>query len=541
MTNKEIANAFKNLAAIMELHGENPFKIRSYSNAYLAIRKIEKPVSEFYNEELTSIPGIGKAILSKIKELVDTGSLSIYQEYAQVTPPGIVDLLGIKGFGPKKIKTVWEGLGIETAGELLYACNENRLVELKGFGLKSQEDLRQKLEYFLSSKNKFHLASLLDFVPVVLDHLYERLPEAQIEITGDIRKLQNTVEAIEVLVDDFEGLEAIYDEDFVKEETEEEESVTVIFKDKIPIRFYFSDPEEFYYNLAMTTGGTMVDKISFTSRDAPSEAEVFEESGLPFVKPELRDLEQLVDLAEEELLKGSDILGVVHSHTTYSDGINSLKDLCNAAKEMGYQYIGITDHSKSAFYANGLSEDRLLEQMEAIDKLNFKYKDFKVLKGIESDILNDGSLDYEDTILEQLDFVIASVHSNLRMDEEKATSRLIKAVENPYTNILGHPSGRLLLSREAYPINYKKLIDACAANNVSIELNANPYRLDLDWKWIPYCVEKGVSISINPDAHSIDGIKHIRWGVLSASKAGLMKKDCINSLPVEGFLRAMEK
>ena len=541
MTNKEIATAFRKLGAIMELHSENPFKIRSYSNAYLNIRKIEKPLSDLNEDELAEIPGIGKAISAKIKELVETGTLKTYQGYAEITPPGIIDLLNIKGFGPKKIKTVWEGLGIETAGELLYACTENRLVELKGFGLKSQEDLKQKLEYFLSSKNKFHLANLYDFVPEIMEHVYEKMPEAQIELTGDIRKLQNVVESVEILVDDYEGLEEIFNEDFVREETEDEESVAVIYKEVVPIRFYFSDPEEFYYNLAITTGGSMVDQISFTSRDAPSEEAVFEESGLSFVFPELRDLEDIIEVEEDALLKESDILGVVHSHTTYSDGINSLKDLCDAAKEMGYQYIGITDHSKSAFYANGLKEDRLLEQMEAIDKLNSNYKDFRVLKGIESDILSNGSLDYEDDILKQLDFVIASIHSNLKMDEEKATKRLIKAVENPYTHILGHPSGRLLLSRKAYSIDYKKLIDACAANNVSIELNANPYRLDIDWRWIPYCVEKGVAISINPDAHSIEGIRDIRWGVKSASKAGLLKKDCLNALDANHFLAAISK
>ena len=215
--------------------------------------------------------------------------------------------------------------------------------------------------------------------------------------------------------------------------------------------------------------------------------------------------------------------------------------MVDAAKELGYQYIGITDHSKSAFYANGLKPDRVLEQIQAINALNAKLNDFTILKGIESDILNDGSLDYEEDILKQFDFIIASVHSNLRMDEEKATNRIIKAVENPYTSILGHPTGRLLLSRQGYPIDHKKIIDACADNGVSIELNANPYRLDLDWSWIPYATEKGVLISINPDAHSTQGILDIHYGVLSARKGGLTKEQCLNTYSVSDFLKYLRQ
>ncbi|MEL6720569.1 MAG: PHP domain-containing protein, partial [Bacteroidota bacterium] len=246
-------------------------------------------------------------------------------------------------------------------------------------------------------------------------------------------------------------------------------------------------------------------------------------------------------LAIPQLIQDQDIKGVLHVHTTASDGAHTLADMCAYAQSLGYEYIGITDHSKSAFYASGLKIDELEEQWNVIDELNSKLAPFKIFKGIESDILNDGRLDYEEEILKQFDFIIASVHSNLKMDEAKATQRLITAIENPYTTILGHPTGRLLLSRKGYPIQHKKVIDACAANNVHIELNANPYRLDLDWTWIPYALNKGVKIAINPDAHSKEGIHDIHFGVEVARKGGLTKEDCLNALTLSDFEQILAK
>ena len=236
-----------------------------------------------------------------------------------------------------------------------------------------------------------------------------------------------------------------------------------------------------------------------------------------------------------------DIKGVIHTHTTWSDGLHSTREMAKMAQHLGYQYIGISDHSKAAFYANGLKEDRVQAQWDEIDALNGEFFNFKILKSIECDILNDGALDYSDDILRGFDFVIASVHSVLKMNEEKATARLIKAVENPFVSILGHPTGRLLLSREGYPIDHKKVIDACAANKVAIEMNASPYRLDLDWTWIPYAREKGVLISVNPDAHTCEGIKDIRYGVLAARKGRLDTEGCLNARDLDGFLDSMKK
>jgi DNA polymerase (family 10) len=266
---------------------------------------------------------------------------------------------------------------------------------------------------------------------------------------------------------------------------------------------------------------------------------------LQYIEPELREGLGEVDLAANQgiptLIEWSDLKGVLHNHTTYSDGVHTLREMADHCKSMGYGYLGICDHSKTAVYANGLTIDKVLEQQAEIDKLNADYEGFKILKGIESDILGDGSLDYPEELLKTFDFVVASVHSGLKMNEEKATARLLKAIENPYTTILGHPTGRLLLARAGYPINHKKIIDACAANNVSMELNAHPYRLDIDWRWIPYCIEKGVKISINPDAHHKEGFKDMYYGICVARKGMLDAENCLNAMNLEAFLSYIQK
>ena len=273
---------------------------------------------------------------------------------------------------------------------------------------------------------------------------------------------------------------------------------------------------------------------SKTFKGIATEAAIFEVATLPYIVPELREESTILDIAKAgnlpNLIEESDIKGVIHSHTTYSDGLNTVKEMADYSQSLGYQYIGITDHSKAAFYANGLKPDRVLAQMEEIDALNSQLAPFKIYKGIESDILNNGSLDYEEDILSRFDFIIASVHTNLKMDKTKATERLITAIKNPYTTMLGHPTGRLLLSREGYPIDHKAIIDACSEHGVAIELNANPYRLDLDWTWIEYAMSKNVKISINPDAHSTGGIHDIHFGVLAARKGGLTAEMCFNTM-----------
>ena len=551
MTNKEIAKTFQYLGNIMELHGENKFKIRSYHNAYIALRKLDRPLSEMDDSEIAGIKGVGKAITGKIRELLDSGRMETLEKYRSQTPEGVQEMLNISGFGPKKILMVWKELGAESIGELLYAVNENRLIELKGFGQKTQEDLRQKLEYYRKSKHKFHFATLEAEAEAILKALREKLPATSISLTGEMRRRCNVVNRIELLVGTNEDLEPILPLAGIKVNKQSENYFEGITTREFPVRIYMCKVEEFGSKLFRYTASkaflehfiTTFPQQSF--KELSQEKEVFTKVGLPYIAPELREQAWALELAREEnlpkLIEKEDIKGVIHTHTTYSDGLHSLEDMVSHARSLGYDYIGITDHSQAAFYANGLKPDRVLEQMAAIDVLNQQMAPFRIFKGIESDILNDGSLDYEEDILKQFDFIIASVHSNLRMEEAKATQRIITAVENPYTSIMGHPTGRLLLSRKGYLLDHMKVIDACAANGVSIELNANPYRLDLDWSWIPYALEKGVMISINPDAHSKEGMKDIHFGVLSARKGGLTAAQCLNALDAEGFARAVKK
>lgn len=543
MTNKEIATVFKNLAAIMELHNESAFKTRSYNTAYVNLRKLDTPLSEMDDASLAGLPGVGKAIQEKIKELLSTGSLQTYEKYASITPPGIIDMLGIKGLGPKKIKTIWEEMEIETVGELLYACNENRLSQIKGFGEKSQEDIRQKIEYYFQSQGKFRYGQLLPLAENLLDELRYIYTGTKVELTGAIRRKCNTLDKIEILIGDTELAEEIYENGLLEIISEEEGVVEAKTENGILVYLYLVDETDFTPSWFYTTAAEAFREAigDIPSGDFAEEQQLFDKLGLPFYIPEMREGAMYGTKLHDEIIVTEDIQGVIHSHTTYSDGIHSLRQMADAAKEKGYSYIGITDHSQTAFYANGLKPDRLLQQMAEIDTLNASLTDFRILKGIESDILNDGRLDYEKDILDQLDFVVASVHANLKMDEAKATARILKAIEHPATSILGHPTGRLLLSRKGYPLDHKKIIDACAANQVSIELNANPHRLDIDWTWIPYCMEKGVMISINPDAHSINGIDDIIYGVASARKGGLRKEFCLNACTVDLFLNRIRK
>ncbi|MEM6725430.1 MAG: helix-hairpin-helix domain-containing protein [Bacteroidota bacterium] len=546
MTNKEIARKFDRLAKLMELHKDNPFKIRSYQNAYITLRKIGTPLAEIPEAELASIKGVGKAISAKITEILQGGHMAKLQEFEDKTPAGVQDLLQIKGLGPKKIRQLWKELEIESVGELLYACNENRLIALKGFGEKTQKDVLQKVQYFLQSQHQFHFASVEADAEQILKACQAKWPEERISFTGALRRKSPILRQIDVLLtaeidpNELENMEGL----------KRAEDGQLLSSGGYPVQFHHAPQEQFGRQLFASTGPeTFVNRLAGNLNNLPvtsTEEAVFDHLRLPYILPELRDLaadetpNELIG-QQDQLVQDDDIRGVVHSHSTYSDGLHSLREMAIEARDRGFGYLVITDHSQSAFYANGLKPERVEEQLLEIDQLNKELAPFKILKGIESDILYDGSLDYEADLLAKFDVVIASVHSQLKMDKDKATQRLIKAIENPFTHMLGHPTGRLLLSREGYPIDHMAVIDACAAHNVSIELNANPLRLDLDWTWIPYALEKGVQLSINPDAHSKSGIDHIKYGVLAARKGGLLKENCLNCLEAEDFLKAIQK
>jgi DNA polymerase (family 10) len=545
MSNKEIASAFDELANLLELHEDNAFKIRSYRNAYLTLRKLDRPLSGFSDAEIKEIKGIGPAISGKIRELLAAGKMHALEEARAQTPAGVAEMLQVNGFGPKKVRVVWKEMGIGNIGELWYACHENRLVGYKGFGLKTQEDLKRRLEYYLRSKDQLHCDAAEEEADFVCAILTGNLAGAFVSPVGALRRRCPVVEQLEILVGYNGDLAPAFDGQAVVLDKEENGVYHIRLENNTPVRIHRCLVEAFGSKLFELTGNAAF--VDAFVRAAPglqfkglrTEQEVFEKAGLPYVMPELRDTPASLERARSgqmpELITEPDIRGVLHVHTTWSDGLHSLRDMCAYARELGYAYIGITDHSQSAFYANGLKPDRVLAQMDEIEALNAEMAPFRIYKGIESDILNDGALDYPDNLLEKFDFVIASVHSNLKMNREKATERLVRAIENPYTRILGHPTGRLLLSREGYPLDWDAVFDACARHRVAIELNANPYRLDIDWTLIPEAIRRGIPISINPDAHSKEGIHDIRYGVQVARKGELTAAACLNAAEALAF------
>jgi DNA polymerase (family 10) len=541
MDNKAIANTFLELGQLMELHGESPFKTKAYQNAYLSLKKLGTPINELSDAELKTIPGIGSAIQEKIKELLEKGSFSAIDKYREMTPPGVREILQVKGLGPKKVQAIWKELQIESIGELLYACQENRLTLLDGFGAKTQATVEQNLQFFLDSQGWYRYKDIYLKAKELLNKIQKAFPGDLFSFTGALIRQDQVLSDIELLCSVDEIVLTAHPEtglvisDAGKPEYE-----------GIPVIIYYSDGNRRgNISLQLSCDDDTLERLGLDlTPDASDELAIFSAAGLPYIHPAKRNsilLDYPDILKNESLIDNKDIRGVLHAHSTYSDGLNTLEEMAAFCIQSGYEYLGITDHSKSAFYAHGLEIERVLQQWREIDQLNDRWNgSFKIFKGIESDILFDGRLDYEDDILAGFDFVIASVHSILNMDEAKATQRLITAIENPYTRILGHPTGRLLLSRKGYPIDHIKVIDAAAANDVVIEINANPHRLDLDWSWVPYATNKGLKLSINPDAHSIGGISDIEWGVAAAQKGGLEPNHCLcclSLLEIEAYFK----
>ena len=535
MTNKEISRALKLIASLGELHDENPFKLKSYTNASFNVDRAGEALEGKSLEQLLQIPGIGKGIAQVILDLLTTGTTSDLQEYVAKTPAGVVEMLGIKGIGPKKVATIWKELGIESPGELLYACHENRLVELKGFGAKTQASIQVALEYRLANQGKFHFAEAETVANEIIRLLHQQDDALTIDVTGELRRKMEIIETPELLVEttphELELLLQRIPE--IQITSTLEDSIIIKVAEKYSFYLICCDDDQWEREQLLRTGPPEhLDSLDLDPEEpVSSESEFYKERGFPYILPELRDLpiEEAAAIDTEQLVKWEDIRGILHNHSTYSDGANTLKEMAIACRDLGMEYLGICDHSKSAFYAGGLSIEKVQQQHAEIEKLNAELGPFRIFKGIESDILSDGSLDYPDEILASFDIVVASVHSILNMDIDRATQRLITAIENPFTSILGHPTGRLLLSRKGYPIDHKKVIDACAANGVIMELNAHPYRLDIDWRWIPYCLEKGVPISINPDAHRVEGYMDMQYGINVARKGGLTKADLFNA------------
>ena len=544
MDNKMIARTFRLCSQLMELHNANPFRTKAMASASFKIDKLPFPAAEATLEQLSSQPGIGKSTAEKIKQVVNTGSFAELDDLTLKTPAGILEMLNIKGLGPKKIQVIWLGLQVETVGELYYACNENRLVEAKGFGLKTQEEIKKAIEFTLANQGWFLYAKLLSAAQTVFDHLSRSLQSKTISYTGAFRRKCEILTHVEIICDATISELSKAIRDLNNEWHIEITDNTIAFHDEnnCPFIVYSTTTDNFASDLLLTTGSEdhirQLLQIQNPIPSGNSEQVIFQSLGLSYIEPELREGLNEIDLAKNNqlpsLITFDDLKGTLHNHSTYSDGVHTLAEMARYCKEdLHLEYLGICDHSRTAVYANGLSIDRLEQQWTEIDLLNQRMAPFKIFKGIESDILSDGSLDYPDEILAQFDFVVASVHSNLKMDEERATARLLKAIENPYTTILGHPTGRLLLSRSGYPLDFKRIIDACTANEVVIEINANPLRLDLDWRWHRYALEKGVILSINPDAHRTEGLLDMHYGVFAGRKGGLSKEKCLNAFSLK--------
>ena len=567
MNKHDIARIFEEIGLLLELKGESPFKSNAYYNAARTIEGLTDGVTQLMaSGRIRELKGIGEALASKLAELIGTGKLAYYEELKKSVPAGLIEMTAIAGMGPKKIKTVWDKLGVTSIGELEYACVENRLVGLPGFGEKTQEKIRQGILQ-LKKRRGFHLyANVIGEAEQVVAALREAPGLRRVELGGDLRRRMEIIRDIALLVETEvpRAVEsALRQVEDVTEIACDGDRVTARSSLGLPVSISVYQKVTPHALLLATGSEAHVTALTERARrrgipwhlgvggegrlapDASSEADLYAALGLPFIEPELREGLGEIEAAEAgrlgRLVEPADIQGIFHTHTTDSDGSAGLEEMVEAAKALGYRYIGISDHSQSAFYANGLKEDRIREQHAAIDALRKKVQGITVFKGIEADILADGSMDYPDEVLARFDFVIASVHSRFNLPEEEQTARVIKALSNPHVTMLGHATGRLLLSREGYRIDMKRVIDAAKAYGKIIEINANPHRLDLDWRLCRYAKAQGVKVSINPDAHATDGLEDVPFGVNVARKGGLAPEDVVNTIGPDRILAAIGK
>jgi DNA polymerase (family X) len=550
MTNYEISDQFSLLSKLSDIHGEDPFKVKQYSIAAYNIERILDPIATMDAKTLSTMKGIGASTSKKITECLSLGQIAALTELIEKTPAGILEMMQIKGLGPKKIVTIWKELEIETVGELLYACNENRLLLFKGFGAKNQQSIQEAIEFYLDAKGSFLYSQVSEIEPIISNLLIQIFGESTVRITGAYRRHIEIIDQLEYVINSpkqmvLEKLLANEEFNYISESDNH-----IIYKlNGVPLKICLYYGENEFRNQQLFETSASLDFIEKFKNDFPNvdykvsaikeDENIFEQAGIQYIPSFLRETTAIIEIAKQhkipKLIQTKDIKGIIHNHSNWSDGENTIEEMALHCIKNGYEYLVISDHSKSAFYANGLSEEKIKEQHILIDQLNTKLAPFRIFKSIECDILNDGSLDYSDSILSTFDLVIASVHSNLKMNQEKAMQRIITAIENPYTTILGHLSGRLLLSRPPYPLDYDMVVEACVENNVVIELNAHPSRLDMDWRYIKKALDNDVMISINPDAHHIDGFEVIKYGVLAAQKAMVQPQQNLSSFGLQEF------
>jgi DNA polymerase (family 10) len=551
----------EDIAVMLEISGENPFKSRAYSNAARSLEKVDEDLSILAQDgRIFEIEGVGEAIGKKLIELISTGRLAYYEKLKASIPPGHLEMLKISGLGPKKIHGLYKELGITTIGELEYACHENRLVELKGFGKKTQDNILAGIERLKHYSERRLYDEVSGHAEALLAFLQKKKEVSAISIAGSLRRGNETIKDIDILASSAHPEKlaeafAGYDE-VASVIARGDTKVSISLQSGINADLRIVTHDEFPYALHHFTGsrehnvamrgrakdlGLKMNEYGLFQGEkniiCHNEKEIFSVLGLQYIEPELRENMGEIEAAEKgelpRLIEEKDIRGIFHVHTNFSDGADSLEKMATQVKKMGLQYIGVSDHSRSAFYAGGLKVEDIARQQAAIDVLNQKLAPFYIFKGIESDIGPDGSLDYDGEILAGFDFVVAAVHSGFNMSEAEMTGRIKKALANPFTTMLAHPTGRLLLSREPYAVDIQEIMHTAAEYGKALELNANPQRLDLDWHNCIHAVKKGVKIAINPDAHSVSGLEHINLGVKIARKGWLTKDDCLNCLTLK--------
>jgi DNA polymerase (family 10) len=581
MTKSEIAALLEEVAALLELKGENPFKIRAYTNAARSLETFGGNISNLQDEEaLSKIPGIGKSIAEKIKELAATGSLKYLEELRTQFPAAILELFSISGLGAKKIKALYEQLQVSSIEQLRQACETGRVAELPGFGETTQTKICKAIEERAKHSGYFQFGQIAGEAETMRSDLSGHPDALQVNVAGSYRRRKEIVrdldlvgatkkpEAITKFFVAHPLVESIIAQGPTKSSVRLRSGVQcdlrVVSPEEYPFALvYFTGNKEHNIELrsrALERGWTLneyrlaplpVDPKAKKKRPVKKipmvrdEADLYRAVDLDFIAPELRENSGEFEAAEKhslpKLIEQENLRGTFHCHTSASDGHNSFEEMAEAAQALGLDYLGIADHSRSSIQAHGIDEAQLRAQIALIRELNKKFSGFRLFAGIECDILRDGSLDFPDNILSQLDYVIVSVHSVFNLSEADMTARVIHAMENRFVTMLAHPTGRLLLKREPYQIDIPAILDAAARTGTWIELNAAPKRLDLDWRWWPLAKQKGVKCVINPDAHRTERLQDLWFGIGSARKGWLTKGDVVNCLPlgkVEKELRA---
>ena len=548
MKNQQISGRISRLAAMMTLLEENPYKIRAFERGARIIHTHPEEMSVLIDEDrLKLVDGIGDSLAHLILHYAKSGGTVLEQELEAQLPEGLIDLLDLPGLGLKKVQSLWHEHQIITLTQLHEACEAHRLAQWKGFGEKLEAQLLAAMAFKARHARDFHLDRALQVAQDWLQKLQGSATVVHAELTGQIRRANELIQRIDILV---EAETAALATEFPDAEVSQEEDTPFLqFKDGsgIPVRLWPTDHNHYYSQLLLLTGGEVYlsqrgQDFAFQNLDTDpsldSEAACCTRLGIQWIEPELRDSYSSFPL-DRSLVNTGDIKGVFHAHSTWSDGRNSLEEMVSAVIDRGYQYFGISEHSQAAYYANGLQPERVRAQWARIDELNQQFAPFRIFKGIEADILSDGRLDYDETLLAGFDFVIASVHSHFHLDPIRQTDRIIRALQSPFTTILGHPTGRMLLAREGYRPDLPAIIEAAAEFHKIIEINTTPKRLDLDWRHLKQVADLGVKVSINPDAHRVSSFDTIPLGVLMARKGGLVARDVINTLDrsqMEGYL-----